>query len=156
MPRAGITKWTSEQDAALKAHVARNELAYSAIVVDINKVFKTSFTRNAVIGRAKRIGCCNPARKCKRKNQYTTERVHAEPVLQGRAVRTARVAHNHEVAGSNPAPATSPAGAVRLIELGPCDCRYPVDEVSPFLFCGEPQLPNESYCPGHFRLTRRT
>src|ERR1700682_3139690 len=131
--------WTSEQDAALKAHVERNELPYSRIRDEINREFNTSRTRNSVIGRAKRIGCCNPGRKCKRKNKYSTERVHAEPVKRSPRPRQ-----------SQP-PEIAP---LRLIDLGPHACKYPVDDVSPFRFCGQRQLPKEVYCPGHFRLTR--
>jgi GcrA cell cycle regulator len=141
--------WTPEQDAALKAHVERNELPYSRICDEINAEFNTHYTRNATIGRAKRIGCCNPVRKSARKNQYTTERVHPEPARRSPRPRV-------KPPETNPLRcADVTARNVRLIELGPDACRYAVDEVSPFLFCGEQQVPNESYCPGHFRLTRR-
>jgi GcrA cell cycle regulator len=142
--------WTPEQDAALKAHVERNELPYSRIKDEINAQFKTHYTRNATIGRAKRIGCCNPVRKTKRKNQYTTERVHAEPMKRVR-VRPAPLPP--DIRPLRCADVTP--GNVRLIELGPDACKYPVDDVSPFFFCGEQQMEKEVYCPDHFRLTRR-
>jgi GcrA cell cycle regulator len=46
---------------------------------------------------------------------------------------------------------------VGLLELGPCDCRYPYGdgcEGSPYLFCGNRQDDNSSYCPAHLDLTR--
>jgi GcrA cell cycle regulator len=172
--------WTPEQDAALKAHVERNELPYSKIVGEINREFHTSYTRNAVIGRAKRIGCCNPVRKTKRKNQYTTERVHAAPIKSSDGRRQS-LADGSFVSGSTLGLPDSSEGAaviasvrepvaadvvpskLRLLDLGPGDCRYPVDNRSPFLFCGQPVHSYDrdsvtlqsAYCEQHFWLTRR-
>lgn len=51
--------------------------------------------------------------------------------MQGRAVRSARLVHTQEVAGSNPAPATNPEGVARPVgcarsgHAGEKDRRFP-------------------------------
>src|SRR4051794_1177426 len=47
--------WTAEHSQALREHLARG-LSYSRSVAAINAEFKTDYTRNAALGRAKRMG----------------------------------------------------------------------------------------------------
>src|SRR3954470_20272890 len=47
--------WTAEHCRALREHFARG-LSYSEIAAAINAEFKTTYSRNATIGRAKRMG----------------------------------------------------------------------------------------------------
>jgi GcrA cell cycle regulator len=161
MPAPGAMKWTAEQDAALKAHVERNEMSYAKICDEINAQFNSHYTRNATIGRAKRIGLCNPALKSKRANQYKTEYEHQyrpRKRWNAPALPPVKIANVIPLRSANVAPRN-----VRILELGPCDCRYPVDNVSPFFFCGLPTHVynrdgakfESAYCRLHFQLTRR-
>lgn len=36
-----------------------------------------------------------------------------------------------------------------LLDLEPNDCRYPMNEGGPFLFCAEPAAEKSSYCSHH-------
>jgi GcrA cell cycle regulator len=47
--------WTPEQSQALRDHVGRG-MSFARAAAEINARFGTSFTRNAAIGRAKRMG----------------------------------------------------------------------------------------------------
>lgn len=42
--------------------------------------------------------------------------------------------------------------AVPLLELRPGECRYPLGD-GPFLFCGQPAIAGESYCPHCWQIT---
>src|SRR5437899_1144413 len=55
------TSWPPEHSDALRKHLAER-LTFSAIVKAINLKFKTAYTRNAAIGRARRMGLGGPDR----------------------------------------------------------------------------------------------
>lgn len=40
-----------------------------------------------------------------------------------------------------------------LLDLNPNDCRWPVTDDRPFLFCGEPKAGAGSYCACHKRMS---
>lgn len=60
-----------------------------------------------------------------------------------------------------PLPAVEPAipsyGRFRLVDLPARGCRWPMasDEAGSHLFCGETRLAGRSYCPEHFKVSRR-
>lgn len=43
----------------------------------------------------------------------------------------------------------------QLIDLEPNDCRYPMNDGGPYLFCAEAQIEGSSYCPFHQALSFR-
>jgi hypothetical protein len=49
------TNWAPEHSAGLREHLAQG-LSYSEIARAINATFGTTYTRNAALGRAKRMG----------------------------------------------------------------------------------------------------
>src|ERR1700755_2330192 len=49
------TNWASEHSDALREHLARG-MSYSQIARAINATFNTHYSRNATIGRARRMG----------------------------------------------------------------------------------------------------
>src|ERR1700694_2432716 len=53
------TNWPSEHADALREYVAKG-MSYAEIADAINAKFKTSYSRNAAIGRAKRMGLAGP------------------------------------------------------------------------------------------------
>jgi GcrA cell cycle regulator len=55
------TNWTPEHSDALRGYLARG-MSFSEIAKAINSKFKTAYTRNATLGRAKRMGLARPAR----------------------------------------------------------------------------------------------
>ena len=50
-----LTNWAPEHSAALREHLAKG-LSFSEIVKAINSKFSTSYSRNAALGRARRMG----------------------------------------------------------------------------------------------------
>src|SRR6266704_2633893 len=55
------TNWAPEHSDALRKYLAQG-MSFSAIAKAINSEFKTAYTRNATLGRAKRMGLAGPER----------------------------------------------------------------------------------------------
>jgi GcrA cell cycle regulator len=152
------TDWAPEHSGALRDLLAQR-LSFSEAAAVINKRFNTAYSRNAVIGRARRLGLAG------------ADRPGGSPYLQHRINRLGEVcpvvppsARLHW-----PTPPTEEAKPVQLrcieidprhltlIELERDDCRYPYggdEEGEAITFCGHPRRPGSSYCTPHFHLSR--
>jgi GcrA cell cycle regulator len=150
--------WAPEHSAALGEFLAQG-MSFSAIAEAINRKFGTSYTRNAAIGRSKRMGLSgmDPGER------------QLERALNAESVRPKRFSRRGVVPEA-PAPAPRPLAEpaklrcvgisprlVSLIELAPGDCRYPYGgdkDDEPIVFCGHPRRDGSSYCTPHFHLTQ--
>jgi len=152
------TNWSPEHSDALRKHLAER-LTFSAIVKAINLKFRTAYTRNAAIGRAKRMGLAGSDRP--------------QPLLQAKPPRLERIIKPRPVEPGSAALRwpTPPLEAqelpklraeveprhLSLIELERGDCHYPYggdEEGEAITFCGHPRRPGSSYCAPHFHLSR--
>lgn len=153
------TDWPAEHSRALSELHAKG-MSYGEIAKEMNARFGTAYTRNAVLGRGKRMGLVTPqtAREWKpaRRPVPKAERVGALPGSD----RRVRV----------PAPPVpEPAAPVKLrcvgisprliglLDLESGDCHYPYGgdtDDDPIVFCGHPRQPGSCYCTPHFHLTR--
>jgi GcrA cell cycle regulator len=150
--------WTQEHSDALRQFLASG-LSFSRIAAAINARFDTAYSRNATIGRARRIGLTGsdrPAHLPKTPPNARKPRPHKR--------------HERRAATSRrPMPVferTEPAKLryveidprhLLLVELEGGDCRYPYGgdaEGEAITFCGHPQRAGSSYCTAHFFLTR--
>lgn len=149
-------KWLPEHDIALRTHLAA-ELSYSQAAAKINAEFRTSYSRNAAIGRGNRIGlkslCPNYAgeRKPRRKKGYVT----ADGIVERTRRRKAKPQQfacdetGHRVADVVPL-------HLSLIDLDVGQCRWPYGDGSaalPYTFCGCEQFEGSSYCANHVALS---
>lgn len=154
--------WTEEHNTTLKALV-ESGIAYSAIVEKLNATCGTAYTRNACIGRAKRLGLITPTREpAPRKPRNRT----------GEKRSTANKGHHHTVARITRANGNSTVMRitysieakqqalrcveivprnVTLIDLEPGDCRYPYGDET-ITFCGHPKQDGSQYCTPHHHL----
>jgi GcrA cell cycle regulator len=125
----------------------------------INARFGTTYSRNAAIGRAKRMGIKGPDRpagptrprkKSKPPPVRRNRQLTAEPKrLAPQSKRTDRVKLRCVQIRPRYLPLTD-------MQVG--ECRYPYGgdaEGEAITFCGHPQREGSSYCIGHFHLTRR-
>lgn len=142
-------RWQDEHDARLKTLRAEG-YSSSLIAVKFHEEFRLQLTRNAVIGRAHRLGIIpplkpryardQPRRPQKRKPYPASTR--AAPVLfeiNLGGLRTVDVVPLH----------------LQLIDLEHDQCRYPYGE-GPFTFCGCPAIDGNSYCVPHKFLCETT
>ena len=169
------TNWPPEHSQALRECHAKG-MSYSEIAKVLNARFGAFYTRNAALGRAKRMGLVDLAQKGAPKPRL-------KKILRDRASRTkSPEARCVETKPSAPGPAmvkllefgsrrpayepdervvlrcaeVSPRH-LSLVDLERKDCRYPYggdEEGEPVTFCGHPRRKGSSYCTPHFHLTR--
>ena len=137
------TVWTDEQAKALTGHLILG-MSMAEIAEAINGEFGTLYSRNAACGKAFRLGLKSPGKpkvppKPRKPQPY---KPRLKPMFKTEVVRLECV----EIIPGN----------VALIDLSSDGCRYPVNEISPFLFCNHRQLEGSSYCPGHYQLSIRS
>jgi len=151
------TSWEPKHSDALRDYLAKG-LPYSEIARRINAAFNTDYTRNATIGRAKRMGLSGLA-------ETGRSRLQRKPrLLPFRKMRKHRAAKPRL-----PRPILKRAAALKLrcigieprhlslIELEARDCRYPYGgdrDGEAITFCGHLRRKDSSYCAAHFHLTR--
>jgi GcrA cell cycle regulator len=151
-----MTNWAPEHSDALRNYVAKG-MSFSKIARAINARFNTSYSRNAAIGRAKRMGLAGLDRPGasarpqisrlgdpRAESKVPKFRWPPKPVFEDVKpvkLRCVEIEPRH----------------LALIELAWGECRYPYGgdaEGEPITFCGHPRRPGSSYCTPHFRLSR--
>jgi GcrA cell cycle regulator len=149
------SNWASAHSDALRDFFVKG-MSFSEIGKEINARFGTSYTRSAVIGRARRMGLEQPRRMesppiaahlpdGSRPAWSTASPLLVPPKSAFKAARQVKL----RSVGIQPR-------LIPLLELRPGDCRYPYGgdkEGEPISFCGHPRQPGSSYCAPHFRLT---
>jgi GcrA cell cycle regulator len=153
------SEWAEEHSRALREFLGKG-LSYAQIANAINERFKTTYTRNAAIGRARRLGLSGPGQP--------DRPARSKPPVQPGLVRLQNL-RRRLFAKTGPRPnVLKRAAALRLrcvaivprhlslLELEDGDCRYPYggdEEGQAITFCGHPRREGSSYCTSHFHLT---
>jgi GcrA cell cycle regulator len=129
-------RWTKERDAQL-SKLREQGLSSEQIATKLGGV-----TRNAVIGRAARLG-------------LVTQDKRPKSVRKPRLVN-----HGCYFKTTSDTPPPVPAidqrseAPVALLDLEPHHCRWPVRD-APYAFCGDTKQDGSSYCGHHFGVSRR-
>lgn len=162
LSRMQAVRWKPEMDERLRQLTAPTGSVYREISQILNDEFGTSFTRCAVIGRARRIGIGGPilsrspqdilARRLARQARRNTVRRGQRAATSAPRPRKPRV--------FRPAPEeTIPRCAaiepqhVSLLDLAPEHCRWPYGEGAATTFCGHQKFNGFSYCAAHYFLS---
>ncbi|HKO70936.1 MAG TPA: GcrA family cell cycle regulator [Bradyrhizobium sp.] len=153
--------WTPEHSEALRQYLARG-LSYSEISAAINSKFNTSYSRNAALGRARRMGLSN----CSQPNDPPFHWPRRPYLSKSSSLHEARERHAPEAARLSAGSERAEAPRLRcvaivprhlsLVDLEPNDCRYPYGgdaNGEPITFCAHPRCEGSSYCTPHFHLT---
>lgn len=152
--------WNAERDTVLR----RMWLADQHSAEEIARTIGAS-SRNAVIGRAHRIGL--PGKSGKGRGQVKGKSLGVHPgaavarILNGRGKPfqlrdKSIIRHAPKIeALPLPAPAAEDKARVSFVDLDNHHCRWPVGETANILpdtpiFCGLKRMPGSSYCPGHW------
>ncbi len=154
--------WEAEHSQALREYLARG-LSYSEIAAAINARFNTFYSRNATLGRAKRLGLVSSDRSGE-DLRYFPKR---PPKAKAARLEPPRERHVPEFMRPMPMLERSETPKLRcveivprhlaLVDLEPGDCRYPHggdEDGEAITFCAHPRRQGSSYCTPHFRLTR--
>jgi GcrA cell cycle regulator len=152
------TSWAPEHSEVLRELVAKG-LSYSEVTAAINAKFRTCYSRNAAIGRAKRMGIANSDRL---KAQLRAQQPQLDRMLERRPPKSRPFEFRRPMPNFERAePVTLRCVEVdprhlSLLELERNDCRYPYggdEEAEVITFCGHPRREGSSYCTPHFHLT---
>jgi GcrA cell cycle regulator len=152
--------WAEEHSRALGEFLERG-LSYSQIANAINERFNTAYSRNAAIGRARRLGLSGPGQP--------DRPARPKPQAKPGPVRLHKLRTRPFAKVGPPRPKVlERAAALRLrcvevvprhlslLQLEDADCRYPYGgdkEGEAITFCGHPCRDGSSYCTSHFHLT---
>jgi len=160
------TDWPSEHSDALREYHAKR-MSYLEIAQALNAAFKTRYSRNAVLGRSKRLGLGGRDGPADSSGPCPVEGPSSKP--QGLTPYLGKPGERHasgfillapKFEAVKPSKLRCAAVAPRhltLIDLEAGDCRYPYggdEDGEAITYCGHPRRKNSSYCRAHFRLTR--
>lgn len=147
-----LSNWAPEHSDALREFIARG-LSYAAAAHAINARFNTAYTRNAALGRARRLGLGPDGRQLSS--------------IAARDGGAARASEPRALPLHWPVPVFKDAKPAKLrcvkieprhlslVELEQEHCRYPYggdEEGEAITFCGHPRRAGSSYCTPHFSL----
>ena len=152
------TDWVPEHCEALREYLAKG-MSFAQAADAINARFRTSYTRSATLGRARRMGLAGAHRA----------RARMRPARKAAVPRRRKRRERPQAEFKRPMPVSECAEPTKLrcveivprhlalIDLEPGDCRYPYGgdaDGEAITFCGHPRRTGSSYCAPHFHLTR--
>jgi GcrA cell cycle regulator len=153
------SSWAEEHSQALREYLERG-LSFSRIADAINARFNSAYSRNATIGRARRMGLSGPAPAQDPARPKPRPKPRPARLKKMRARLAAKSRPRLAVFKRARALKLRCVGIVprhlSLIDLEPGDCRYPYGgdaEGEAITFCGHPSRQGSSYCVSHFHLT---
>ena len=138
--------WTTERIALLKNRIDAG-LSCAQIAREIG------VSRNAVIGKANRLGLSRFKSPVGQPEPVASKVVRSRKVTQHRILRALRRVPQlafAEVPGGSP-------NRCSLLELQPWHCRWPISDpgAEDFAFCGNNPVEGLPYCAAHARLAYR-
>ena len=172
------TEWRPEIDKAL-LRLASTDAKFSLIAIQLNAVFGTTFTKNAVIGRYHRTFGAKTSRRTRGAEEIAEAKRNPKPKPPAKPAATGPRRHPpvlvrpvsipvhpasetvRPVSIPHPSTVQVPAatGPVTLLDREPWQCCFPVNDGNPYLFCGAEKRKARSerdtawlaYCDVHFR-----
>lgn len=147
-------KWLPEHDTALRKHLDA-KLSFTQAAAKINGEFRTSYSRNAAIGRANRLGWQS---SCPKTGGQRKPRIRkGEPTANGIVERTRRKAAPQVFACDETGLRIADVVPLNLSILQTNDdtCKWPYGENPPFTYCGHPVFDGFPYCASHVALSVR-
>jgi GcrA cell cycle regulator len=153
------SNWVEQHSQALREYLGKG-LSYSEAARAINQRFNTSYSRNAAIGRAKRMGLSGAGQPDRPLRARKPRPPSPGRLLKKRAGLLKASRPRGEVFARAAALKLRCVAIVprhlSLLELEDGDCRYPYGgeaEGEAITFCGHPRREGSSYCVSHFHLT---
>ncbi|KRR27939.1 hypothetical protein CQ14_08910 [Bradyrhizobium lablabi] len=154
-----LSNWAPEHSDALREFIAKG-LSFSEAAQAINSRFNTSYSRNAALGRARRLGLgADDRRQPSMPTKPAELRDVAEPPVReaGMSALVWPVPLFKEVKPLKLRCVAVEPRHLSVIELEKGDCRYPYggdEENEAITFCGHPRRSGSAYCTPHFHLSR--
>lgn len=141
--------WLDEHSKWMASAILAGEMSYASMASALNAKFGTNYSRNALIGRASRMGLINPYRikAAKKEPKPKVHRSRQRYSPESRRVLTIfENAEQIKVRCVEIVPLH-----VSVLDLEPDMCRYPYGD-SALTFCGHSKMAPYSYCAPHKHL----
>ncbi len=140
--------WTDEAINELETMWVAGDSS-AQIATRLNQMTGKSFTRNAVVGKARRLGL-PPHIWGNKPRSAKSQRKKSAPRLS----RTNNPRPPRFVPEPIPAPEIGIDGGIDLIDIVSGQCRFPFGDAreGTFKFCGHPIQDGSSYCAGHHQI----
>jgi len=152
--------WEEAHSTLLRELVDKG-VTFSEIARALNARFNTAYTRNAAIGRARRMGLSLPQPAGSSSVFQAPKRADIRRISKKRtrlsAQPPAKLSSKQRAATLQLRCVAITPRHLALVDLEPADCRYPYGgdvDGEPITFCGHPRREGSSYCSSHFHLTR--
>ena len=154
MQRNGDMVWSNDRMARLRALHRNDRLSFDIIAEVLSEEFRVTLTKNACIGKARRMGLPERTTKRtrkvfrgdKRRRQITlvaSTPAPIEPEVVPCVLPRWRVMQDE---------APAERGKLTLLQLNDNTCRWPHGDRVPYLFCGAPTA-GKIYCAYHTGLS---
>ena len=128
--------WTVPVVEHFKALLAmRPALSYADVAHRLNRAHSVSLTKNACIGRARRLGFLRNGPKAKPRSRIAPMRL------------------SRRLKQDAPTPQPPTPFTTRIEQLRSNSCRWPHGERPPYLYCGMPSIESCPYCLEHARIS---
>ena len=154
------SNWEEAHSRALREYVEKG-MSFAQAARALNERFGTAYSRNAAIGRARRMGLSVPERRHPSGMKKAPKKPDAQRIRELRARKqgspTPKLSTNERAAALQLRCVAISPRHLALVDLEDGDCRYPYggdSDGEPITFCGHPCLEGSSYCTSHFHLTR--
>jgi Uncharacterized protein conserved in bacteria len=136
-----VSGWSKQMDDALVAMTQQEgNLSYLTIADAMSKRFEVVITKNACIGRARRLGVPQRNGKPHKPDPVNPSRRGKMIIIKVDAPIPPKIRRKH-------------TGGVTLLELDQYrECHWPLAEVEdrpPYAFCGKPAVDGTSWCHDH-------
>lgn len=147
--------WTADEDTYLREIFSQGSHVW--IAQQVNQKFGLSVTRNSVIGRCGRLKLFKLTAE-----DFERARVNGHLPRKSRKIKEARPKRTREPRKKIPRTKDGSSGrkviklfddyartdhlGIRLADLEPHHCRFPVGEGLETTFCGHPVIEGQSYC----------
>lgn len=144
------TPWPEMHDIALRNYLGSG-MSFRQIAEAVNAEMGTNYTRNAVLGRASRLGLRSSVPKGRGPSMRKKRAPAPSPVITFKPKPKAPPPLDREqikLRCAEVVPLNMP-----LTQLQPGQCRWPYGDDLPFTFCAHPATEGSNYCMPHFCLS---
>jgi hypothetical protein len=134
-----VTTWTPQIDDRMR-ELHATKLTFTEIAARLNADFGLSTTRNACIGRGRRLGL--------------PLRAHPPPRSTPKKLPKPRIRKKRQRQPPTPIVPDAPAivpGRLSMLQLTYGVCRWPSGTKPPYTYCGEPVYGDKAFCLEHCR-----
>jgi len=144
-------EWTAELDEQIRTLSMKKGWSFAEISRHLREKFGIDCSKNAVLGRASRIGIRASLAGAPKSKHKASERDRERTKLEAeRLQKRLNVELPTKITGPTPVPEFGPAPdtAIRLLDALGNHCRFPVEGRGlSLLVCGAPPKEGSSYCP---------